>query len=233
MPVLFAHLEDLKTKMEAATKMPQTQHATDRVLEALSTLAALLDRTINEVKGVEPDFQNRLLQAVHETKESTQRQAAHHHENALTEARSKLEQQFASRIAELSAQWEEERNRLNGELSKMSQGAAQWETERARLSGELERLARVQAATQAEAEKAVLAMRAASNAAKNAKTTSVDRDTLNAEILRVEVLIKEISDLIENPTSELSTVIRKNVERAELESYIKGIRFALADRNSK
>jgi chromosome segregation ATPase len=233
MPVLFAPLEDRNTKMEAATKMPQAPHATDRVLEALSTLAALLDRTINEVKGVEPDFQSRLLQAVHEAEETTQRQAAHRLETALTETRGKLEQQFSSRIAELTGRWEEERNRLHAELSKMSQNSAQWETERARLNGELERLARVQAATQAEAEKAVLAMRAASAAAKNAKTTSVDRDALNAEVQRVEVLIKEISELIENPTSELSTVIRKNVERAELESYIKGIRFALADHNSK
>jgi hypothetical protein len=32
---------------------------------------------------------------------------------------------------------------------------------------------------------------------------------------------------MEDPDIELSTVVRKNVERAELESYLKGIRFAL------
>ena len=56
---------------------------------------------------------------------------------------------------------------------------------------------------------------------------SVSTGALTKEIERVEGLIKEISDLIENPSTELSTVIRKNVERAELESYLKGIRFAL------
>lgn len=219
--------------MDAATKTPQVQRATDRVLEALSTLAALLDRTITEVKSVEPDFQNRLHQAVSEMESSLQSQAAHRLETTLTEARTKLEEQFSKRIGELSTQWDEERTRLNGELSKMAQTAALWESERARLNGELERLARVQAATQVEAEKAVMAMRSASAAAKSAKTTSVNREALNSEVERVEVLIREISTLIEDPTSELSTVIRKNVERAELESYIKGIRYALTDSNTK
>ena len=219
--------------MDAATKMPQVPRSTDKILEALATLAALLDRTINEVKSVEPDFQNRLLQAVHETEASIQNRAAHHLETALNEARAKLEEQFASRVAELAAQWEEERTRLNGELSKMAQSAALWETERARLNGELERLSRVQAATQAEAEKAILAMRSASAAAKTAKTEAVDRNALHAELERVEAMIKEISTVIEDPTSELATVIRKNVERAELESYVRGIRFALNQNGSK
>jgi hypothetical protein len=130
---------------------------------------------------------------------------------------------------ELTTQWEEERARLNSELNKMTQNAAQWETDRARLNGELERLARVQAATQAEAEKAVLAMRSASAAAKSAKESSMNREALNAEVGRVEGLIKDIAALIDDPLSELATVIRKNVERAELEAYIKGIRFALSN----
>jgi hypothetical protein len=212
--------------MDSASKTES--RAADRVMEALSTLAALLNRTINEVKTLDSDFENRLLRAVSETEVSVQAHAAHQLDNALTEARTKLEQQFAERIAELSAQWEEERNRLNAEMGKMAQNAVQWEAERARLNGELERLSRVQAATQAEAEKAILAMRSASAAAKNAKAgVSVNRDALNGEIERVEALIKEISVVIEDPSAELSTVIRKNVERAELESYLKGIRFAI------
>src|ERR1041384_6800291 len=158
--------------METATKTPQAGRATDRVLEALSTLAALIDRTINEVKNVDSDFQARLLQAVHETETSLQSQAALHLETALNETRSKLEEQFARKIADLSAQWEQERTRLNSELNTVTQTAAQWEAERSRLNGELERLARVQAATQAEAEKAILAMKSASQAAKSAKSAS-------------------------------------------------------------
>jgi len=40
-------------------------------------------------------------------------------------------------------------------------------------------------------------------------------------------LIKQLSVLIEDTAIDLSTVIRKNVERAELASYVKGIRYAL------
>jgi len=56
---------------------------------------------------------------------------------------------------------------------------------------------------------------------------AVDNEALMKEMERVEGQVKEISALIEDPATELSTVIRKNVERAELESYLKGIRFAL------
>ena len=89
--------------MDTATKTPQGARATDRVLEALSTLAALLDRSINEVKTLDSDFQNRVLQAVHETEASLQSQAAQHLDEALTETRRALEEQFKNKIADLSA----------------------------------------------------------------------------------------------------------------------------------
>ena len=56
--------------MDSRTKTPQGVRATDRVLDALLTLAELLDRTIHDVKSLDSDFQERLLQAVHETEES-------------------------------------------------------------------------------------------------------------------------------------------------------------------
>ena len=322
--------------METGTK-PQSGRATDRVLEALSTLYNLLDRTINEVKTLDTDFQNRLRQSVHETEASLQSQAAEHLELALNETRTKLEEEFSKRVAELSsqgeeernqlksefakmagiaaqgeeernqlkselakmsgiagqgeeernrlkaelarmsgiagqgeeernrlkaelarmngmaaqgeeernrlkaelakmrgttAQWEEERNQLKAEVAKMTGTTSKWEAERARLNGELQHLAKVQAATQAEAERAIMALKAA-NAASQAAKPSMNSPALNNEIDRVQVLIKTLSDLIEDPASELSIVIRKNVERAELEAYLKGIRYALNGAESK
>jgi hypothetical protein len=38
---------------------------------------------------------------------------------------------------------------------------------------------------------------------------------------------------MEDSSTDLSTVIRKNVEKAELESYLRGIRFALNGGSSK
>jgi hypothetical protein len=46
------------------------------------------------------------------------------------------------------------------------------------------------------------------------------------ELARVENLIRELAELIDNPNTELSSVIRKNVERAELDAYAKGILFS-------
>jgi len=54
-----------------------------------------------------------------------------------------------------------------------------------------------------------------------------DREILSVEVVRVEKQIKEIAALIDNPETELSTVIRKNVEKAELGAYLKGILFSL------
>jgi hypothetical protein len=217
--------------METATKTQQDARATDRVLEALSTLAALLDRTINEVKGLDSTFQERVLQAVQEKEASLKREAAQKLEEALAEERTKFEAQLKTKLADIKSDWETERSRLSGEVNRVTQTATQWELERTRLTGEIEKLARVQAATQAEAEKAIAAMRAA--AASKSGTASINSEALAKEVERVEVLVKQISDLIENPATELSTVIRKNVERAELESYLKGIRFAVNGAGSK
>jgi chromosome segregation ATPase len=213
--------------MDTTSKAPQGSRATDRVIEALSTLAALLDRTIKEVKSLDADFQKRLLQAVHETEVSLQSQAANHVETAVEETRSKFESQLKSKIEEMASEWEAERGRLNNEITRLTQAAVQWETERARLTSELENLARMQAATQMEAEKAFAAAKAATVSISKPGSSSADYEAVMKEMERVGALVKEITALIEDPATELAMVIRKNVERAELESYLKGLRFAL------
>jgi chromosome segregation ATPase len=210
--------------MDSAAGLQDTR-ATNRLVEALSTVAALLDRTMHEVKTLDAEFEHRLAQALQENESACGTKAARELESALNETRLRLEDEFAKTIGNLSSQWDEERSRLNVEIGKLAQAAAQWEGEKARLNGELERLARVQAATQAEAQKALTALKAAS-AVKNSGLV-VDGGTLTAEVQRVEHQIKAISALIEDPNTELSAIIRKNVERAELESYLRGIRFTL------
>jgi chromosome segregation ATPase len=212
--------------MDTATKTPQGARATDRVLEALSTLAALLDRSIREVQSLDSDFQKRILQAVHETEASLQSQTAQHLDQALSEIRIQLEERFKRTLAEMSAEWEAERTRLNGELNRLTQASAQWEAERARLNGENERLT----ATQAEAEKALAAAKAAVS---TRPAPSAASDAVKKETDRIEGLIRQIAGLMEDSATDLSTVIRKNVEKAELESYLRGIQFALHDGNSR
>jgi chromosome segregation ATPase len=57
---------------------------------------------------------------------------------------------------------------------------------------------------------------------------------ISEEIATMDSKILELTAFIENPSSALSSVIRKNVERAELEAYRRGLSFwtgAAADKN--
>ena len=60
----------------------------------------------------------------------------------------------------------------------------------------------------------------------SSSTGSNNSAAIKAEVDRVQALILEISKRIEDPATDLSTVIRKNVERAELNAYLKGILFS-------
>jgi hypothetical protein len=55
----------------------------------------------------------------------------------------------------------------------------------------------------------------------------MNSEAIDAEVTRIQGMIARIASIIENPETELSTVIRKNVERAELDAYLKGILFSL------
>ncbi len=55
---------------------------------------------------------------------------------------------------------------------------------------------------------------------------TVSSGVLEQEVARVQAVLAEVIKLIDDPASALATVMRKNAEKAELESYRKGIRFA-------
>jgi hypothetical protein len=381
--------------MEMATKSPQGVRPADKVLQALSSLAALIDITIREVKSLDSEFQNRLLQAVHDTEASLQSQTAEHVERARQEVQEQLNGKFqndlqdalsglksefetergrfksevekvkADSVAEiekarqelknavhktevllqaestesierarqevqeqlkvkyqndlqsalngLKAEFETERGRFNSEKSdliaqiekvkadsategekareelkktvhqtelslqaktaesiervrqevqdelnskyrKDLQAAldglkSEFETERDRLNKEL--LHTVEAASKLEAERSgliseidkVKADSAAeiAKAREEARTAAAEQPassaasappaSLQQEIARTEVKLQEILKLIDNPATELSKVIRMNVEKSELEAYLKGIRLVLNSKN--
>ena len=128
----------------------------------------------------------------------------------LAEVASEHENQLSEAVAKVRSQINDDRERIKKELEKAIQTSAQLELDRNRLRDESEQLR-----LQAEA------------SAKQSKTVP---EALHVEAARVEGLIQEISQLMEDPDTELSIVIRKNAERAELESYLRGLRFAI---NSK
>ena len=220
--------------------------ATDRLVEALPTLAALLDRTINEIKTVESDFQSRVVQAVHNTETSVQQQAKEELRRAVEETDKKVradvteqltthfEKKMTTAVDSVRSELEAERERLNRDLDRATQSAIKWEEERASLVGQCETARQAVAeakAAQESAEARTQAVEVAASQIKAIPTTGPGSpQVIETEIARVEELIKNISQLIDNPATELATVIRKNVERAELESYLKGIRFAYSGR---
>jgi hypothetical protein len=125
-----------------------------------------------------------------------------------------LERQIAGAVervrAELTAQFEADRATLVAERNRAQQ-----------------RLADVAAEYEARLAE-TLKQQAASPAPEPPRAQSVELQTVLTEITRVENAIHAISQIVENPESELSVVIRKNVERAELESFLRGLRFRLA-----
>ncbi len=60
----------------------------------------------------------------------------------------------------------------------------------------------------------------------NSGATITSSSVLEQEVARVQAVLAEVIKLIDDPASALSTVMRKNAEKTELESYLKGIRFA-------
>src|SRR5688572_24807398 len=124
---------------------------------------------------------------------------------------------YASAVSDLkqaerkSAELLEERDRLREKLEQLTDIAAQKELERLHLKEEYDR-------TQQILDEAT--------APRLSGGAGVTTDLVIAEEFRVEEQIRELSHLIDDPCSELSAVIRKTVERAQLDFYLKGLRFS-------
>ena len=205
-------------------------------MEALSTLAALLDRTINEVRSLDGDYQARLKETVQKTEESLHAQAAKHVEVAREEVREDLSKRFQSDLQSgldalradfqvererLSSEFTVERERLSQELRHSSDSLSELQVERSKLAAELQHIKEKAAE---EVEKARAEVQAAVESASKAAT--VRAEAPDPEIKRVEAELAEIVRVIDDPETDLSVVIRKNVEKVELAAYLKGLRFA-------
>jgi hypothetical protein len=54
-------------------------------------------------------------------------------------------------------------------------------------------------------------------------------DELGKEIKRIDAMLKKLSDQLNDPEIELSTMMRLTVSRNELMVYLRGIRYALGE----
>jgi DNA repair exonuclease SbcCD ATPase subunit len=149
-------------------------------------------------------------------------------------------------------EWQAERQRLNSEIerigqqlqrvSKQSEGVSSEVVDQLRKQYEQRLQEAIRQKTQLaqelqsasallESERARLSSQIASpehgNNGETNGSGTLDGETISAEVSRVEEKIHQIAALIDDPEVELSTVIRKNVEKAELDAYLKGILFSL------
>jgi hypothetical protein len=227
--------------------------ATDRVSQTVAALARLLDQVMNDIQALDSEVQEQVLAASAEWEGERARLVAdcEHANDLLQEARKEqnralaetdeaaaiaLELQVSTAVnrmrSELTAQMDADRATLIAERNRAQQRLADAASEcelqvreavnkvRLELTKEIESLRdRVEEANQA------AAMAQASAATEVASDRS---QVIQAEIARVEAWIHEISQLVESPHTELSVVIRKNVERAELQSYLRGLRFQVS-----
>ena len=84
-----------------------------------------------------------------------------------------------------------------------------------------------QLAGQLQSANALLEAERTPRSAMQTENSGFDNTAIEDEVSRVESLIKEVVALMDDPDTELSTIIRKNVEKAELDAYLKGILFVL------
>jgi hypothetical protein len=143
-------------------------------------------------------------------------------------------------LREARSGWEDERRLLNSEVERREKQLQRMSETRERISNEVVEQLRFQyeqRLQEAIEQKTQLAkeLQSASTMLENErfrlsaahKGSELDPEKIAAEVSRVEAMLTEIIAVVDNPDTDLSTVIRKNVEKAELDAYLRGIMFTL------
>jgi len=170
----------------------------DAKLNELRHQKESLERELQDARN-ETTAERRRLNSEIEKRDQQIQRIATQKEDGSGEVVDQIRKQYEQRLQEAIQQ----KTQLAQELQSAS---LLLETERARLSAE---------------------MRTQSKQSSTNGADTFDREAISAEVARVEEQIQQIAALIDNPETELSTVIRKNVEKAELGAYLKGILYSL------
>jgi chromosome segregation ATPase len=224
--------KDMELKLGKAASDAESQKQ-----KAAAEISALRENSRRTGKQTEGDAgMSSQLQEAMQQKNFLQQQL--HQANDAVRA---IRAEESRKYADLSAQLEESRTqirhleqRLNGSKGSVDsevveQLRKQYDSrmqemiqQKTKLTEELQK-----ASSMLEAERSRFATAAATAAPATDKATKLDASKINEEVARVEGLLRGITALIDDPSTELSTVIRKNVERAEWDAYLKGILFSM------
>ena len=198
-----------QTKDEHSRALAETDEAAALALER--QIATAVNRVRAELAS---RFETERAQLLAERNRAQQR---------LAEAAAEHERQITDAVGSVRSGLKDDTDRLRQELEHAREAAAELKESSAQLEAERNRLKE----ENEEAHK-LLAEAAAAAESKLAGKSGVTVEALHTEVARIESWIKEISQIIEDRDTELSIVIRKNAERAELESYLRGLRFAIS-----
>jgi hypothetical protein len=174
----------------------------ERILKIVSELQDELSAKLNT------DSERRLGEAL----AKAEMEAEERLQQAIADARKAIQIEVRN---ELKAEYEAKLNELrmaNDELGRKSQkAAADWAAEREKLQS----LAKAQARSLGPTEAQEL----------NGRVAAAVRD----EIKRIEAAVHEINGKLDDPNIELAAEIRLNRERAELASYLKGLKYSVGE----
>ena len=201
-------LQELQAKFDAASSSFSRSNGISKRIGRLelqlggaASAQAKLQEEIGSLKA-----QWQVERASHQTKiqqmERTVAEISQTREQASSETVNQLRKQSEQKIEEMTQQ----KMDLSQELHAVSE---RLDAERARFKAEIEELKK-----NAEARPVAVA-------------DNPPDPSIASEVARIENVIHEITAVIDNPDTELSMVIRKNVEKAELDAYLKGILFSL------
>lgn len=197
-----AQLQQAFVQAQATIKASEVAARTDTKIEAslkeMTQQKEALQHELQTARNEWTSERQRLNSQIKTLEQQLQRVAARQ-DRVSSEVVDQLRQQYEQKLQETIQQ----KLQLAQELQSAS---ALLEAERSRLSAEISK------ATSADA---------------GAAAPGFDSSAIDAEVARVEGMIRLIVELIDNPATELSTIIRKNVEKAELDAYLKGILFSL------
>ena len=249
-----SELEEAVVKLQAELKLTQTgalaakggvearlKETAARLVETESTLARFradfnhlqgenqrLESKLADAMANRSDAEVRLREAADrfaraEESIASLREDGNQTNTARAELEAKLKEITASR-----AELEEKLKETQSTRSQLETRLTAADTRRTVLELEIEKLkSELQTAKASIPAPAAKPETASGITAAGSGVKTVSSKLLEQEIVRVEGMLAEVTKLIDDPASALSTVMRKNVEKTEIEAYLKGIRFTI------
>jgi hypothetical protein len=202
----------------------------DRVREQLSNAEQLVAEY--ERLAAEREQTNKLLT---ETLEK-QRGSKQENDQAVVEAKSREISAAVQKVRdEMKAEADRMRQEWDAEFSKLVDESSSVLDEKNRLQKELEHASNLAAQHEQERDQLQQDLTKAKQAIADGQSAGggnghIDLDIVQEEANRVEASLQAIIKAIDDPSAELSFVVRKNVERAQLDSYLQGLRFAAGNK---